>query len=215
MVLARNMSVRKECMMRKAFTLIELLIVVAIIAILAAIAVPNFLEAQVRSKVSHMKANIRTVATALEAYAVDANHYPPTTWNPTNGSWLLEQSWKIFPGIVTTPVAYITSDAAMRDIFRVAHKFSSDLANQIMYLPTFYYQPPYPGSTTAYPGQLNRYGMWVIRSAGPDTWYQNDSTHAGDYDYGNWGLASYDPTNGTVSTGDIYRSQKRSDETHN
>jgi prepilin-type N-terminal cleavage/methylation domain-containing protein len=49
----------------KAYTLIELLIVVAIIAILAAIAVPNFLEAQVRSKVARVKADMRTLATAI------------------------------------------------------------------------------------------------------------------------------------------------------
>ena len=59
------------------FTLIELLVVVAIVAILAAIAVPNFLEAQVRSKVSRVKADMRTVATALESYAIDNNgKYP-------------------------------------------------------------------------------------------------------------------------------------------
>src|SRR5215207_257564 len=58
------------------FTLIELLIVVAIIAILAAIAVPNFLEAQTRSKVARIRADIRTVATGLETYAVDNNKYP-------------------------------------------------------------------------------------------------------------------------------------------
>ncbi len=52
----------------KVFTLIEILIVVAIIAILAAIAVPNFLEAQVRSKVSRTKSDMRSVATALESY---------------------------------------------------------------------------------------------------------------------------------------------------
>ena len=59
--------------MRRAFTLIDLLIVVAIIAILAAIAVPNFLEAQTRSKISRAKADMRTMATALESYLVDNN----------------------------------------------------------------------------------------------------------------------------------------------
>ena len=67
---------------QKAFTLIELLIVVAIIAILAAIAVPNFLEAQVRSKVSRVRSDMRSLATALEAYQVDNNKYPP---DPNDG----------------------------------------------------------------------------------------------------------------------------------
>src|SRR6266545_3682317 len=52
------------------FTLIELLIVVAIIAVLAAIAVPNFLEAQTRAKVSRCKADLKTIATAFEAYVL-------------------------------------------------------------------------------------------------------------------------------------------------
>ncbi len=64
-------------MSRKAFTLIELLIVVAIIAILAAIAVPNFLEAQIRSKASRVKTELRTLATAVESYYTDWNVPPP------------------------------------------------------------------------------------------------------------------------------------------
>ena len=62
----------------KGFTLIELLIVVAIIGILAAIAVPNFLNAQIRAKIANTEADHRSLATAIESYRLDNNMYPPT-----------------------------------------------------------------------------------------------------------------------------------------
>ena len=58
------------------FTLIELLIVIAIIGILAAIAIPNLLSAVQRGKQKRTMADMRSLATALEAYAVDNNTYP-------------------------------------------------------------------------------------------------------------------------------------------
>jgi prepilin-type N-terminal cleavage/methylation domain-containing protein len=60
------------------FTLIELLIVVAIIAILAAIAVPNLIEAQTRGKVSRTLADMRTTGVGITSYMVDYNQFPIT-----------------------------------------------------------------------------------------------------------------------------------------
>ncbi|NQU42004.1 prepilin-type N-terminal cleavage/methylation domain-containing protein, partial [bacterium] len=94
----------------RGFTLIELLIVVAIIAILAAIAVPNFLEAQVRAKVSRAKTDMRTIATAVETYAVDCNEIPPDAddtadFNGMFGSipWAQKEWYRL----LTTPIAYL------------------------------------------------------------------------------------------------------------
>ena len=113
--------------MKKGFTLIELLIVVAIIAILAAIAVPNFLEAQTRSKVARTKADMRSIGVALDAYHVDFSAYPPTSFQKlpgyhSAGSWFLCVEWAApvaSPGgralttcywsMLTTPVAYLTN----------------------------------------------------------------------------------------------------------
>ena len=68
----------------RGFTLIELLIVIAIILILIAIALPNFLEALLRATLTRVKADMRTVAIALEAYQTEWGRYPPTAfWEPT------------------------------------------------------------------------------------------------------------------------------------
>jgi len=194
-----------------AFTLIELLIVVAIIAILAAIAVPNFLEAQTRSKVSRTASDMRSIVVALEAYRLDYNDYPfPSYTYSTDGQTdstfeidNLQQGVHSMTGNqnVTTPVAYITS--LPRDVFSPhrSHWFGYCRVKE---------------------------SMWILTSLGPNMtepiketpdpvrcpgwlgWQGGEIQEASvliDTQYGRSLINRiYDPTNGTVSAGDIYRS---------
>ena len=71
---------------KKGFTLIELMIVVAIIGILAAIAIPNFLKFQAKSKQSEAKANLGAIFTGQVSYFGEQNVYgnfPQINWSPT------------------------------------------------------------------------------------------------------------------------------------
>ncbi len=67
---------------RGGFTLIELMIVVAIIGILAAIAIPNFVRFQLRSKSSEGKTNLAGIRTAQESYFAEYGNYVPAAISP-------------------------------------------------------------------------------------------------------------------------------------
>src|SRR5512141_792537 len=74
---------------KKGFTLIELMIVVAIIGILAAIAIPNFLRFQAKSKQSEAKTNLGGIFTAQTAYLGEHNRYgsfAEIAWAPIGSS---------------------------------------------------------------------------------------------------------------------------------
>lgn len=197
-----------------AFTLIELLIVVAIIAILAAIAVPNFLEAQTRAKVSRAKADMRSVATAIEAYRVDHNNYPLAAelGDPTapmiNGTEEVIES--LVPYSITTPIAYIT--ALPRDPFPPKDEGAGGESKD----HSFHYLDRKTSQVRGEPDvideyheklygyQLNSIAWWMF-TLGPDL--QHDENLDGtepEYE-----AAAYDPTNGTISNGDIFMFQGR------
>lgn len=212
----------------KAFTLIELLIVVAIIAILAAIAVPNFLEAQTRSKVSRVQADLRTLATALESYRVDNNRYPPTPFS--SGDTLV---LRVTPTRLTTPIAYITT-ANLRDPFLGPNVGPSQIPSAITpnliinysgfgtepegYDPEsgkrYYYNSNNDieprrssGVVTALTSAQQIEGMWAMASYGPNRSRDfTPTTLPGNPNV----LTPYDATNGSVSGGDIVRTQKES-----
>jgi prepilin-type N-terminal cleavage/methylation domain-containing protein len=169
-----------------AFTLIELLIVVAIIAILAAIAVPNFLEAQVRSKVSRVKADQRTMATAMEAYYVDNNMYPPEHKPGT-----LPEMQRVAMSLahLTSPVAYLTSIPP--DPFKPSNRWEPPMYwyyNWLERYDTLINVNKFQSGNAPW---YNEEAGWILTSLGPD----RDPNFP----------MIYDATNGTVSTGDISR----------
>lgn len=175
----------------EAFTLIELLVVVTIIAILAAIALPNFLEAMTRAKVSRVRADLRTIATSMETYMVDWNSYP---MDGNGGS---------YRGLValTTPIAYQTAIAA--DPFNVGYLdgYATDRSEPNTEINEARFYELGTGSIVnpagGFPAQL-----WALASYGPDR--DDDTDTIGAYPRTRRAVP-YDPTNGSVSNGDIYR----------
>jgi type II secretion system protein G len=185
------------------FTLIELLIVVAIIAILAAIAVPNFLEAQVRSKVSRVKSDMRTLATALETYRMDNTGYP--TYDQYMGKIPDTDDFTETP-VLSSPVAYITSlDGVAVDIF-MKLGLNNDPAER-HYNKYLYWSKTEGGQFSwYYDVGANAATMWALMSVGPDTrWYADPDRWPGSDGYNDRGATQYDASNGTISWGDISR----------
>jgi len=214
---------------RGGFTLIELLIVVAIIAILAAIAVPNFIDAQVRSKVSRVLNDLRTMRTAAESYAVDNTNYPRMTWSCFYGdNWTLGgvcqevsgtfsggpaedcagvDSPNGIGGGVTTPISYLST--LPFDPFGQGQQTDIDaLLYTYWYIDNFRQNRAGMSGCGAYVpsvGQANLFEFWLGKYF---LWSIGPAGQAGLSHPGRDFFTQYDPTNGTTSHGSIFVSHK-------
>jgi len=166
----------------------------ALTGMAALVAVPNVVEGQSRSKISRARADMRSMATALESYYVDNNSYAAWAAGDLGVNAFLPQNSparnaptfrKYTPGgsmTLTTPIAYLTQ--CLMD--------------------------PFAQGQVAYSYYSTKNG-WILISPGPDLDY--DIIPQQEYqDNFNMGTIppllldkTYDPTNGTISNGDIYR----------
>jgi general secretion pathway protein G len=184
---------------RTGLALVELLIVFALLALMAAVAVPGFVDSQARSRTARARADMRSMAVAVEAYKVDFGWFPFSA----NDAWWLVQSgspWGTFVyttnlalRCATTPVAYLNA------------------------VPLDYFgnQSGFPFGSYLYVTEQREYGAGKTVNFNwcPASGYGFGSVAlngAWDYAYGP-GLEStvinsiYDPSNGMVSRGDIIR----------
>lgn len=183
------------------FTLIELLIVVAIIGILAAIAVPNFLNAQLRAKIARAKADMRSLATAIDAYTVDYNRHPPDL------SFMDEKTW----ALLTTPIAYMST--MLYNPFYPKNMDATYPPNRVPYIYGAYHLNADGSILDPYPAQTAQGLKWWIASAGPDfdlDLRDRDWTAGIPFD-SNTGHPDllFAMSNGLTSSGDIIRTNKR------
>lgn len=205
------------------FTLIELLIVIAIILILIAIALPNFLEAQLRAKVTNAESEMRSLKVAIVSYSLDHPFFPADIMEMGISVPGPEHSWTrsyIAWKQLTTPVQYMVSLPEDRFLYDPDRTPSNQGQQYYRYLaagwrcgvagvPVDHGKCRVPANvrgkisfTKPYDPDATFVGGFTVLSDGPDrVWnFAEWVVHRSNFE-GRIGL--YAPTNGTRSSGDL------------
>ena len=183
----------------KAFTVVELLIVIAIISVITAIAVPNFMSANIRAKVSGAKSEMGSIAITLEDYRIDNEGYPS---QPEDSS--------LEPDEIATPDSPVSA-STVAGLGKLIYPTTSDATP--VYLSKIPGDPfnnkgkeDWNGTTGAHNHHYSYFTSgdqyWALVSWGPDG-DGNISDYDSAKDAVNNGTDLYNQDNGITSGGDI------------
>lgn len=190
---------------RRAFSLIELLIVLGILLILSGLGIANYQIAAVRAKLSRVKSDFRSLAAAIEAYTNDHNAVPRMAhsrfYNDLTldyfGQWPLSGNLSV---VLTTPITYISNIRYYDPFMIYASKASMDERLYTYQDLDAYRQKN--SKSEFWKKAKEFYGGWRLASVGPDGKF--------DHGFANSGQLPYDSTNGIVSAGNLWYSPKAS-----
>jgi len=195
----------------RGFTLIELLIVIAIILILIAIALPNFLDAQIRAKVTRANANMRTIETAALSHFTQWN-FLYTDYN-ANFNLIHETRRKRNFAICVEATGVVGPTDGGLDFIVSRSQFYGEnihcpLTTPIKYVEALDLIDPFSDGTVPM-GYDSRELDWPQPPALPKykdaTWYGAYFGAGPDKEAGNWSTrTAYSPTNGSKSIGDMW-----------
>lgn len=185
------------------FTLIELLVVVAILVILSEVAAESYLTASVRARVARVRADLRTYATAIEAYTVDNGRVPRMRSykfykDPHYDVVRGEHVSGIASQVLTTPVSYMQSVLAI-DPFMISNTTAA-VSEQLYTYQDIDAYVRHDAESKFWPAARSYYGLWRMASVGPDQTFAHG--------FANSAQLPYDPTNGLISFGNIWAGQK-------
>lgn len=183
------------------FTIVELLIVVSIIVILAAIVTENVLAAQIRAKIARCHSDLRTLSIGIEIYHTDNHQYPRMAhWkfygDPNFDIVDGEKASGIMSKALSTPIAYVTQ-AQIMDPFMATDRVAPIDERMYTYQVIGVYSSRNPKSKFWGPAG-DFFGGWRLIAVGPDRLF--------DHGFVNSGQLPYDPTNGIISFGNLWRS---------
>lgn len=188
---------------RRAFTYIELTIVMFIIAVLAAIAIPNFLEAKVRSAVARSQADLAMLGMCIDTYRLEHRMHPLNSTPGKADGWDLKA--------LTTPIAYMMElpmDSMTRTDIRGGRHPLPKLQTPYNYFNAVQIDSENGLKVAATPdGEMPGYYSALVWGLGPGSALRAEKTEPVTKfrEDGRVEVLHYDATNGTTSSGDIYR----------